>query len=112
MVQTDIANSLKLDLTEVGTIYWRARLTDALQGRKNRFISLFEASSFGKESGHVNYAILVERNAPTVTCHKGNNKSREQLGKFSPNGVGCCTIQCSCSRSNGKTTPKERLLGS
>ncbi|KAI6687322.1 hypothetical protein NL676_024150 [Syzygium grande] len=34
MIQTDIANYLKLDLTEVSGVYWGARLKEALQGRK------------------------------------------------------------------------------
>ncbi|XP_030469136.2 disease resistance protein RFL1-like [Syzygium oleosum] len=37
-IQTDIANYLKLDLTEVSGVYWGARLKEALQGRRLLFI--------------------------------------------------------------------------
>lgn len=81
-MQTDMVNSFKLDLAEVRGNYFGTRRKDALQGRKNSFISMFEASSFGLDTYHT--LVPYGGMSALFVCHKGTNKSRVRLGKLLP----------------------------
>ncbi|KAF8043090.1 hypothetical protein BT93_A1437 [Corymbia citriodora subsp. variegata] len=62
MIQTDIANYLELDLTEVSCVYWGARLKKALQGRRLLFI----LDDVGKYYSLKEVGIPLERNGCKV----------------------------------------------
>ncbi|KAL3733726.1 hypothetical protein ACJRO7_023140 [Eucalyptus globulus] len=74
-IQTDIAHHLKLDLTEVSSVYRGARLKEALQGRKLLFI----LDDVGKYYSLEEVGIVIERNGCKLIVTSRSNDVCEQM---------------------------------
>ncbi|XP_048130132.1 putative disease resistance protein At1g63350 [Rhodamnia argentea] len=74
-IQADIANYLKLDLTEVSGVYWGARLKEALQGRRLLFI----LDDVGKYYSLEEVGIALERNGCKLIVTSRSRDVCEQM---------------------------------